>query len=380
MDSTLPSSQLDFLLHLTRTLQANAYNFYIHNYDIGRPRDKKNWLQRIVLWIQKAITVVVKKPKLVFLAYPDRRDLVALDFYLSHVPDIARLYAVLGDEQSRNLLVSLVAYRILGKERITLPLATKDYSKVRRSLRSLETGKEAIFVKSMNMWLFQNDLKPLGYDLKIFAPRGGVHVAFVSRQYEYLGSTPPFKVQPGDVVIDAGAGFGDTSFRFAYETGEAGKVYAFEFVPSNIEIIRRTMQLNPSVSPRIEIVERPVWSISDKKVDFKDSGASTRIIDNPISPSQFSTRTVSIDDWVEEAGIKAVHLIKMDIEGAELEALKGAVRTLNRFKPKLAISLYHRPEDYWTIPDFLQSLDLGYRFYLGHYTVFEYETVLYVIV
>jgi hypothetical protein len=53
---------------------------------------------------------------------------------------------------------------------------------------------------------------------------------------------------------------------------------------------------------------------------------------------------------------------------------------LKRFKPKLAIALYHKPEDFWTIPDFLQSLDLGYRFYLGHYTIFEYETVLYAIV
>lgn len=69
----------------------------------------------------------------------------------------------------------------------------------------------------------------------------------------------------------------------------------------------------------------------------------------------------------------------MDIEGAELEALKGAVKTLKRFKPKLAIALYHKMEDSWVNSDFLQSLSLGYRFYLGHYTILEYETVLYTI-
>jgi len=370
--------QTEFLLQLMHALQENAYNFYIDNYDIDRPRDRKKWRQRMFLLVQKALMVLVRNPKLVFLSSPYRPDLDALTAYSPHLRDVARLYSSLADDQSRNLLVTLFAYKILGKERVRLPLSNKEYTRTRKSLRRLEQ-KDRIFMESMRMFLLLHDLNPLGYDLKIYAPRGGTHVSYVSKQYEYLNSTPPFTVQAGEVVVDAGAGFGDTSFRFASESGETGKVYSFEFVPANLEVIRHTMQLNPVVGSRIEIVERPVWSSSNVSVNWKDGGASTRIVENADENKQFSAKTISIDDWAEEGEIEAVHFIKMDIEGAELEALKGAVKTLKRFKPKLAIALYHKLEDFWTIPDFLQSLGLGYRFYLGHYTIFEYETVLYAI-
>jgi hypothetical protein len=67
----------------------------------------------------------------------------------------------------------------------------------------------------------------------------------------------------------------------------------------------------------------------------------------------------------------------MDIEGAELEALKGAKKTLLLFKPKLAISVYHNLHDLWTIPQWIESLDLGYQFYLRHFTIHSEETVLF---
>jgi len=67
----------------------------------------------------------------------------------------------------------------------------------------------------------------------------------------------------------------------------------------------------------------------------------------------------------------------MDIEGAELKALQGAEDTLLRFKPSLAISLYHKDSDFIDIPKYLANLDLGYKFYLDHFTVYKNETVLY---
>jgi hypothetical protein len=69
--------------------------------------------------------------------------------------------------------------------------------------------------------------------------------------------------------------------------------------------------------------------------------------------------------------------IKMDIEGAELETLKGAEQTIRRFRPKLAICLYHRPEDFVTIPRFLDRVLPQYQFAIGHFTIHAEETVLY---
>ena len=67
----------------------------------------------------------------------------------------------------------------------------------------------------------------------------------------------------------------------------------------------------------------------------------------------------------------------MDIEGSELAALQGAEQTLRKFKPKLAVSVYHALQDFWTIPQYLNQLGLGYRFYLRHFTIHAEETVLF---
>ena len=69
----------------------------------------------------------------------------------------------------------------------------------------------------------------------------------------------------------------------------------------------------------------------------------------------------------------------MDIEGAELEALKGAKETIKRNHPKLAICVYHKPEDIVDIPKFILELDPEYKLYLRHYSDNAGETVLYAI-
>ena len=67
----------------------------------------------------------------------------------------------------------------------------------------------------------------------------------------------------------------------------------------------------------------------------------------------------------------------MDVEGNELDALKGAMRILNTSKPDLAISIYHRPSDLWDIILHLNSSCAGYKFAIRNYTGFPAETVLY---
>ncbi|MCL1983378.1 MAG: FkbM family methyltransferase, partial [Clostridiales bacterium] len=71
--------------------------------------------------------------------------------------------------------------------------------------------------------------------------------------------------------------------------------------------------------------------------------------------------------------------IKMDIEGAELMALKGAENIIRSHKPKLAISAYHKPEDVYTLPMLIRSYRNDYKFYLRHYTNSLNETVLYAV-
>ena len=67
----------------------------------------------------------------------------------------------------------------------------------------------------------------------------------------------------------------------------------------------------------------------------------------------------------------------MDIEGAESLALNGAIKTIKKYRPKLAIAIYHSMNDFVSIPLWLKELDLDYKFYLGHYTLHAEETILF---
>ena len=83
--------------------------------------------------------------------------------------------------------------------------------------------------------------------------------------------------------------------------------------------------------------------------------------------------TIDIDSVINGK----VTFIKMDIEGAELNALKGAEKTIIRNKPKLAICIYHKPEDMWQIPRYIDSLVPEYKFYIRHFGMRYAGTILY---
>ena len=85
----------------------------------------------------------------------------------------------------------------------------------------------------------------------------------------------------------------------------------------------------------------------------------------------------SIDKFISDNKIEHVDFIKMDIEGAELSALKGLEETIKKFKPKLAICVYHKGKDIFEIPEYLISIFPEYNFYLKHNTDGFGDTVLY---
>lgn len=76
---------------------------------------------------------------------------------------------------------------------------------------------------------------------------------------------------------------------------------------------------------------------------------------------------------------KEVTYIKMDIEGAEAAALYGAKDTIARMHPRLAVSIYHKPEDIYELPEIILGYYPHYRLYLRHYSFSYYDTVLYAI-
>ena len=86
--------------------------------------------------------------------------------------------------------------------------------------------------------------------------------------------------------------------------------------------------------------------------------------------------TAAIDEIVKD---DKVTFLKLDVEGAEMKALQGAKNTILKNKPRLAVCIYHKPEDIIEIPAYLLSLNPDYHFYIRHYKLSYNETVLYAI-
>jgi hypothetical protein len=97
----------------------------------------------------------------------------------------------------------------------------------------------------------------------------------------------------------------------------------------------------------------------------------------PPRPGEQRFISASIDKLVEENNRPRLDFIKMDIEGAEMMALRGATETLKRFKPVLAISVYHKLIDFYEIPQEIDKLGLGYKFYFQHSALHGDETVVF---
>ena len=201
---------------------------------------------------------------------------------------------------------------------------------------------------------------------------------FLLEQYAYQKGSRIIRVQPGDIVIDAGGCWGDTALYFADKAASRGAVYCFEFVPENLEIFNLNLSLNQNLSKRIEIVPKALWDSSKQIVEFSIDGPATSLvkIDKKQSPD-LRVSTVTLDDFVAEERISRVDYIKMDIESAELQALRGAEKTLRTFRPRLAIALYHKEDDIVTIPEYLGNLNLDYEFFLDHFSLSLEETVLF---
>ena len=113
------------------------------------------------------------------------------------------------------------------------------------------------------------------------------------------------------------------------------------------------------------------------KFTFTTKALAAELNRNLLKGKQELHRPFQYDDFVKDNNIPRVDFIKMDIEGAEPFALNGAVETIKRFKPKLAIAIYHSMDDFVNIPEWITGLNLGYKLYLGHYTIHSEETILF---
>lgn len=157
------------------------------------------------------------------------------------------------------------------------------------------------------------------------------------------------------VALDLGGFIGDTAYAI-YRTLSPDKIFVFEPNPENVSLLRQNIKLN-SLDKFVVPVEMAA-GLKEGRLSFKMAGAASSglLASNVLSSndSVVNVKVTSIDNFVNENKIK-VDFIKMDIEGAEFDALKGAVNTLRRDKPDLLIAIYHKGEHFFEIPGWLKK-------------------------
>lgn len=182
-------------------------------------------------------------------------------------------------------------------------------------------------------------------------------------------------INSGDLhtIIEGGVFDGIDTRAFAQVLAPGGTVYGFD---PNLEVFAG------HASPAIKLYPMALWH-SRAMLSFFTNG------DNPMGARVVSERlnrnevrqvpAISIDEFAAEQSLDRVDLVKLDVEGAELEALEGAVMTLQRCRPQLAICIYHKKEHLFQIPLFLHALLQDYHYYIGHYSPTFWDTVWYAV-
>lgn len=179
-----------------------------------------------------------------------------------------------------------------------------------------------------------------------------------------------FEPWPDETYLDAGAFDGASILKFyEWSKGNYKKIYAFEPLKNMCGVISQKVQ--KSGIKNVEILNNAAWE-REEVLNFSENGAGSKITTN----GDVGIKGLDIDSLINR---EKITFIKMDIEGSELKALKGAEKTIRENKPRLAICIYHKRMDLIEIAAYLLKLVPEYKFYIRHYWSNMWETVLYAL-
>ncbi len=253
---------------------------------------------------------------------------------------------------------------------------SKDYKPELKSARKLLKDKRSrqVFDKTIELydvggidfWFMVEDL----IAAKKFKPLPPADF----EQYHH----PFVPIEQGDILINAGAG-GVYWFKNALSLSDAvgpdGKIIGFEPDPTQFEFFKD--ELAEKNVKNADLYQLGLWDKPDTMTFYLKSDGASSLVHN-FELESIKVDVVDLDSFCKEHNIDKIDFIKMDIEGAEQRALKGAENILRTHKPKLAISVYHRMDDLFDIILYLDSLDLGYEFWMdSHDPNFFPEIILY---
>ena len=179
-----------------------------------------------------------------------------------------------------------------------------------------------------------------------------------------------FEVKNDAVVFDIGAFKGDTAYFFSKKCSNKARIYAFEPDENNYKVllkIKDKYKLNNVITSNI------LFSNSETEINFLSMDLNRQAV---------KMKSTTIDKFTEENNIEKIDYIKMDVEGAEKNILEGSIKTIKKFKPSLAIAIYHGGklfmEDFYNIPIFIKNIiNEDYEYYIRTFHPAGLETILF---
>lgn len=196
--------------------------------------------------------------------------------------------------------------------------------------------------------------------------------SFEQRHKQYFPGDDIFEKSEDEIFLDAGAYDGRTSFDFSeWVHGCYKKIYALEADETMFKVCKEFLKLKKLEN--VVVKNCAAYSENQRLCFTQDYQTGSSSV---CSNGESLVQGVKIDDVL--CG-EPVTYIKMDIEGAEMEALIGCKKSIEKYHPKLAISIYHKENDLWEIPFYLSKQYPFYKFYIRHYTDITTETILYAV-
>jgi len=260
---------------------------------------------------------------------------------------IKETYNLLADEKSKMTYLTTWLSRMLNDENLTYLFESEDATNTDGEIFKYKD----FLVEGLN----DAEKKELHYEIykmKYFIP------------------------EPNDIVFDIGAYVGDSSIFFSSYIGKKGKIYSFEPIKANFNLLLQNIELN-----NLKDVIIPINMGCADKSGFTGaistkSGASWAFLSG--NDGNERVELISIDDFVDSNDISKLDLIKIDAEGAEYNIILGAKETIERFKPKMVICLYHNTSDLFSIPPLVNKLS-DYKLYVRCKTEGAFSVNLYCV-
>lgn len=202
---------------------------------------------------------------------------------------------------------------------------------------------------------------------RLLIPENGNLFAWSQNQYFDV-----FDPENDEVFVDGGSYNGDTARQFTrWCSNRYERMYLIEPGEDGMRAIADRYGENS----KAELVKCALWDKEASLSIFID-GYSSKVSESVehITDRHGFIEGKRLDDIV---GDRRVTFIKLDVEGSEMEALRGAEKTIRRCHPRLAVSVYHKERDLIDIPEYISANYPEYRLWLRHYSSSALETVLY---